>query len=582
MSILLILLFLVLTLNYTYNKRKSFSLAIVINSLSFALATIFITELSSIFKIYNFTSSLSYWGLLDIVLIYLTLINRELISINRYKTLIIQNKWILFFLGTFSILLFIQGILYPPNNWDSMTYHMARIAHWVMNESVYPYPTHIYRQIYQPPLAEWMVGQICILNRADYFANALQLMYLISSLACINLIMQEFKLSLKIRSIAFILIFTTPSIFMQATSTQNDIVIGFFLLGTVYALIRFFKTFRISNGILTGVFIGCALLTKGTAFVYLIPISLLAIMVMIKNIIKSTISVSKIVPSVSLLLLLTLLIPSPHYYRNYMLSGDIFGASDDHYFNQNSNVKSVALGLLKNMGNHLSTPFTSDITNQVVEKAHLITNIQIDDEKYSYNGIHFKLGTWNHNEDEVSNFLQVILFLVTVLFLFLKWKNTTNTFRFTTLFCLATFFIFSFILKWQPWHIRLQVPLFMMIATPCSMMLEQFKFKKIINLYLVLASIYCLLLMMLNPNRPIIKTNKQGKLDTRFERFFVAMPSYLDENTKLRYKVVKHIPHEWNVHGDTWEYPLYYDCFDKRLKAFKPIIIKNPSQKLNL
>jgi ATPase subunit of ABC transporter with duplicated ATPase domains len=65
------------------------------------------------------------------------------------------------------------------------------------------------------------------------------------------------------------------------------------------------------------------------------------------------------------------------------------------------------------------------------------------------------------------------------------------------------------------------------------MMLEQFKFKKIISLYLVLASIYCLLLMMLNPNRPIIKTDKQTKLVTRFEKFFVAMPSHLDEYTKL-------------------------------------------------
>lgn len=581
MSILLILFFLVLTLNHTLSKRKSFSLAIVMSSLSFALATILITELSSIFKSYNFTSSFSYWGVIDIGLIYLTLKNRELIHINKYKALFFQNKWMILFLGTFSLVLFIQGILYPPNNWDSMTYHMARIAHWVMNESVYPYSTHIYRQIYQPPLAEWMIGQICILNRADYFANALQLMYLIGSLACVNLIMQEFGLSKKTRSIAFILVFTTPSIFMQATSTQNDIVIGFFLLGTIYALIRFFKTFRISNGILTGVFIGCALLTKGTAFVYLIPISMIAFMVLFRYIIKTTISLSKLVPSVSLLLLLTLLIPSPHYCRNYILSGDIFGASDDHYFNQNSNIKSVALGLLKNMGNHLSTPFTSDITNQVVEKAHLMTDIQIDDKKYSYNGIHFKLGTWNHNEDEVSNFLQLILFLITFLFLILKWKNTTNTFRFTTLFCITTFFIFSFILKWQPWHLRLQVPLFMMMAIPCSMMLEQFTLKKIISLYLVLVSIYCILLMMLNPNRPFLKTDKQAKLVTRFERFFVAMPTYLVEYKKLRYKIVKHIPNEWNVHGDTWEYPLYFDCFDKRLNAFKPILIKNPSQKLN-
>jgi ABC-type uncharacterized transport system permease subunit len=42
------------------------------------------------------------------------------------------------------VLIFLSGCCYPPNNWDSMTYHMARIAHWVMNESIEPYPTHIY------------------------------------------------------------------------------------------------------------------------------------------------------------------------------------------------------------------------------------------------------------------------------------------------------------------------------------------------------------------------------------------------------------------------------------------------------
>jgi hypothetical protein len=85
---------------------------------------------------------------------------------------------------------------------------------------------------------------------------------------------------------------------------------------------------------------------------------------------------------------------------------------------------------------------------------------------------------------------------------------------------------------------------------------------------------------MLNPNRPFIKTNKQAKLVTRFEKFFVPMPSFLTEYKKLRYKVVKNIPNEWNVHGDTWEYPLYYDCFSKKRTPFTPIEIVNQTKEL--
>jgi hypothetical protein len=37
----------------------------------------------------------------------------------------------------------VTALLAPPNNWDSMTYHMARVAHWKQNRSVDFYPTNI-------------------------------------------------------------------------------------------------------------------------------------------------------------------------------------------------------------------------------------------------------------------------------------------------------------------------------------------------------------------------------------------------------------------------------------------------------
>jgi hypothetical protein len=303
-------------------------------------------------------------------------------------------------------------------------------------------------------------------------------------------------------------------------------------------------------------------------------------MVIIKNIIKSTISVSKIIPSASLLLLLTLLIPSPHYYRNYALSGDIFGASDDHYFNQDNNIKSIGLGLLKNIGNHLSTPLTSGITNQIIEKSHIITKIPITDKKYSYNGIPFKLNKLNHNEDEVSNFIQILLFGLTFVVLILNFRNNSKLFNISTIFCLSTFFIFSFILKWQPWYIRLQVPFFIMLSIPSSILINQFSTNKLILALLFVTSIYCIVLLLFNPNRPIITTKKQANLNTRFEKYFIAMPLFLPEFKKWRYRIKKNIPTKWGVHGDTWEYPLYYDCFSKKRNTLNHATIINPSKKL--
>jgi 4-amino-4-deoxy-L-arabinose transferase-like glycosyltransferase len=579
MAIILLIIFVLGTLNFYFQKKKSLSLAFIYTTFLVAIATVVITEISSFFNAYNFNSSTIFWSILAGISIYINFKEKQLNNkpyLNWFK----ENKKVSLFFGGTTILLLIQGIIYPPNNWDSMTYHMARIAHWVMNESIEPYPTHIYRQIYQPPLAEWIIAQVCILNKADYFANAVQLFFLLGTLGVLNQIMLHFNTSKKTRIWASIIAFTTPSVFMQATSTQNDIVVAFFLLSSILFFIQYFKESTLKNTLLIGLAIGCAILTKGTAFVYLIPIILFCGAYLIYLIFKKEKSIISISFQMIVVFIFTLTIGFNHYYRNFKLSGDIFGASDDHYFNKNITLKSTGLGILKNIGNHFSTPITSSITNQVIEKAHLITQIPINDDNYNYKGIHFKLNKWNHNEDEVSNIFQVLLILGVCLFIVFNWKNRNRFLLPSTFFCLFTFGLFSLILKWQPWHMRLQVPLFILFAIPISIVLEKIKSTKITNSIIVTSIIYCLILAFLNPNRPLIKNTKQAKLNTRFERYFVAMPPYLKEYKMWRSKLKSKTQQKWDVHGDTWEYPIYYDCFSVKRKGFQTINIKNQTKKL--
>ncbi len=579
MAIILILIFFLGTINYYFQKKKSLSLALTYTTLIIASATILITETSSHFKVFNYTSSILFWTITMIGIVFINA-KEKYILLEKYSNWIKENKKVSLFFGGFTLLLFIQGILYPPNNWDSMTYHMARIAHWVMNESIEPYPTHIYRQIYQPPLAEWIIAQVCILNRADYLANAIQLFFLLATLGVVNQIMLVFNQSKKRRIIALILAFTTPSVFMQTTSTQNDIIVSFFLLSGILFLITYLKKQNISNALFVGLSIGCALLTKGTAFVYLLPVIIFYASYLLISIYKKQVNTVKLSLHILLIIGVTIMLAFNHYQRNYRLSGDIFGASDDHFFNKNITITSTGLGILKNIGNHFSLPVCATITNKIVEKTHLLSNIPIKDENYSYKGIHFKLNEWNHNEDEVSNFMQMILVFGLIVFLLFNLKTSNILLILSTSFCLLGFFLFAFLLKWQPWHIRLQVPLFIMFAIPIAIFLDSSLSNKTVLFILSLSIAYCLILSLYNPNRPLIKNYKQAKLTTRFEKYFVAMPPFLNEYKTWRYKLKNKTKQNWEVHGDTWEYPIYYDCFSEDRKAFNAINIKNQSKEL--
>lgn len=62
-----------------------------------------------------------------------------------------------------------------PYNWDSMTYHLTRIVHWVQNGSVAHYACHDISQISGPPLAEFVNLHVYVLSgNTDYLVNLLQ------------------------------------------------------------------------------------------------------------------------------------------------------------------------------------------------------------------------------------------------------------------------------------------------------------------------------------------------------------------------------------------------------------------------
>lgn len=163
----------------TNKIRKSFLLASVIWVTYLFLST----ELLSYVRKLNLSGILFVWGFAAGVSLFFckhSLSHKpqrmsEIVERwrNAHSTILI-NKRISIMLLLIVFLTALVSIIAPPNTWDSMTYHMSRIQHWIQNQSIAFYPTHITRQDYLAPLSEFIILHFQILTGSDRLANVPQ------------------------------------------------------------------------------------------------------------------------------------------------------------------------------------------------------------------------------------------------------------------------------------------------------------------------------------------------------------------------------------------------------------------------
>ncbi|HEX9091987.1 MAG TPA: hypothetical protein VF831_10885, partial [Anaerolineales bacterium] len=76
----------------------------------------------------------------------------------------------------------------PPQTWDSLSYHLSRVAHWAQNQSIWHYATGIDRQTSMPPGAELITLNFYVLSQSDRLANFPQWFAMLGSLIAISLV----------------------------------------------------------------------------------------------------------------------------------------------------------------------------------------------------------------------------------------------------------------------------------------------------------------------------------------------------------------------------------------------------------
>ncbi len=163
-------------------------------------------------------------------------------------------------------------VVLPPNNWDSMTYHLSRVGYWLQHSSLsYYWPTANFRQTTFPPNAELGILWTVLFWGSDQIVELVQW---VSALFCIVAV---FGLARVVgfsrpRSVFAALVWATfPQVVLQSTTTQNDLVVSVFFVGALYLLFLGHKTEHRGMLALSGLAFALAMGTKMT-MVFVLPV----------------------------------------------------------------------------------------------------------------------------------------------------------------------------------------------------------------------------------------------------------------------------------------------------------------------
>jgi len=453
----------------------------------------------------------------------------------------------------------VLALVYPPNNFDSMTYHMSRVAEWIQHGSIDVYPTANDRQTHNPPLAELAILHLQLLSKSDRFANIIQWFSFCVSIVFVTLIAKEFQLSLQAQLFAAVVAATIPMAILESSSTQNDLVVTSFCLGFAYFLLRFIRTLSPHDAIFCALILGFALLTKATAYIYCcaigLPIGVASVLSTARP--KRLALLNKL----AVIVIAALVLNVGHLSRTYLVYG-LNSTSQTALVNDEISTTITFSNIVRNGALHIGTPF--DLINLYSFRAMQISlGDQLNDPKSTLGTTTFSIPSFSLHEDYAGNLLHFMLtafaFLILPLVRIPKKRDV---------YCYASSVLFGFVLycallKWHPWATRLHTPLFMLSAPFIAAVfagLHSFQKRLFVCVAIILFA-YSTPFLILNKTRSFVALRNDSILSTggRFKSYFINRPDlYADYSAAAKIIMDEGAEEVGLCLGyDDYEYPLW-------------------------
>jgi len=494
------------------------------------------TEVLSLINQITFKGILFFWILVVTfeIIALISMIRSKKFDLSQIKSLkgiliFTRIEWLIVgLIGLICATTLLIALLSPPNNYDSMTYHMARVAEWIQHQNVKFYPTAIPRQNYSMPFAEYVVLQFQILSRSDLYANLVQWLSFIFSIVTISLITKELKFSKFTQILAGFIASTTPMAILQSSSTQNDLVLGVLCLSFAYFLLKFVKSFSVEDGIFTAISFGLALLTKGTGYIFCAAIGILLGVYKVFSLTEKE-KKYKLVWSLGLIVVAGLIMNSGHYLRNYNLYGHPLSTANSRITTDNISLSNTYANLIRNAAGQLATPLPM-INNMIVSAAEWTLGKNINNTDATFGAAEFSVD-FRINSDYSGNLIQMILLTLSLVLLPWLIKNRKSALFFYLTAVFVAIVVFNVSIKWQPWGSRLVTPIFMLGSPLIAILIDKMiASKKLISSLIVVMFLFSVPFLLLNSIRPLVPFFEDDSFlyTNRVQKFFSNYPERLE------------------------------------------------------
>lgn len=370
-------------------------------------------------------------------------------------------------LGTFTVAMLavlasvtlIVAVAAIPNNQDSLSYHLSRLGYWIQQGNVAHYASHIERSISFSPFSEYVHLHTFLLSGSERYFQLLQWSCLAGILALVSMIIRLFSNAPSTLRIGLCFAATLPIVVLESMTTQNDLVVAFFILATVFFIFDYIRNHHLASLYLIPLCCAVGMMTKGTFLFYVLPFGIYLFIAMVRKSVFRKHIITFVVAS----LILTLAVNVPYWYRTYEIFaspvGTISSGNQNTFTGPADYVSSVSKHTFLHLGFVSPGNRYNDFLLNQLQNLHAAMGIPLDVPRL---GMPFKMNKLNFNEDFAHNFFGIWLIIFSIPFLiFTRLPKAAKWYGWLSFLSIL---IFCFFISYQTYGSRLHIPFFLLAA----------------------------------------------------------------------------------------------------------------------